>query len=217
MQYLITFLEGIISFISPCVLPLLPVYVSYFAGGGQNNKSTFARAVFFVIGFTLVFCLLGLFAGGIGAFVSKYQTGVNIVCGLIVIAFGLNFLDIIKIPIFKGISRQVEITGVFSAFIFGVVFSLSLTPCVGAFLGSALMMASSVGGAFEGTLLLLAYSLGMGIPFLVSALIIGKLVGFFAVIKKHYKIINIVCGSFLVIIGLVMMTGKMTLLLSFSA
>ncbi|MBE6850642.1 MAG: cytochrome c biogenesis protein CcdA [Ruminococcus sp.] len=209
MQYLITFLEGIISFISPCMLPMLPIYISYFAGNADKKHRTFARAVSFVLGFTVVFSLLGLFAGTLGGFLAMYKTGVNIVCGLLVIAFGLSYLDVIRIPFFKGIQGKHEINSIFSAFLFGVIYSVSLTPCVGAFLGSALMMASASGTAVQGILLLVTYSLGMGVPFLISAVLIEKLNTAFTFIKKHYRIINLVSGIFLIVTGVAIAFGWM--------
>jgi len=215
MEYFITFLEGIISFISPCMLPMLPLYISYFAGNADKKHKTVSRAIGFIIGFTLVFTLLGLFAGSLGTFLIKYQTVVNIVCGLAVIIFGLSYLEVIKIPFFKGMQEMKPITSIFSAFIFGMIYSVSLTPCVGAFLGSALMLASSTGGAIKGALLLLAYSLGLGIPFLFSAILIEKLNSAFSFIKKHYKIVNTVCGIFLIIVGIMIMFGSMNVIISF--
>lgn len=215
MQYLITFLEGFISFISPCMLPMLPLYISYFAGNADKKHRTLARALAFVLGFTGVFTLLGLFAGTLGQLLIRYQTAVNIISGALVIVFGLNYLELIRLPFFRGMKNGGRsITSVFSAFLFGVIYSVSLTPCVGAFLGSALMMASSTGGAAQGTLLLLTYSLGLGIPFLVSAILIDRLNTVFRVIKKHYRVVNIVCGVFLIIVGIAMMCGMLNALLA---
>lgn len=214
MEYFITFLEGIISFISPCMLPMLPLYISYFAGNADKKHKVLVRAFSFVLGFTVVFTLLGLFAGTLGALLTKYQTVVNIVSGIIVIMFGLSYLDVIKIKFFKGMTKARQINNAFSAFIFGVIYSVSLTPCVGAFFGSALMMASSSGDSAKGTLLLLVYSLGLGVPFLISAVLIDKLNTAFAFIKKHYKVINLVSGIFLIIVGVLMMFGLMNTLLS---
>ena len=172
MQYLITFLEGIISFISPCMLPMLPIYISYFAGGTEKKHNPLPRAVSFVLGFTSLFSLLGFFAGSLGALLVKYQSWVNIVCGIIIIFFGFNFLGIIRIPAFHGKHTNMKINGIFSAFVFGIVFSVSHTPCVGVFLGSALTTAAASGGVLKGVLLLISYSLGMGIPFIVAAVLI---------------------------------------------
>ena len=108
MQYLILFLEGIITFISPCLLPMLPVYVSYFAGGEKENKKgkTLTNALGFVAGFTVVFMLMGALAGTVGSFLKEYQTAVNIISGLIVVFFGLNYLGLFKLNIFKGASKN---------------------------------------------------------------------------------------------------------------
>ena len=208
MQYLITFLEGIISFISPCMLPMIPLYISYFSGDNKDNRrKTILSSIAFVIGFTLVFCILGLFAGTIGQVLTKYKRIVNLICGIIILLFGLTYLDFIKIPFFKGMKKKEKVTGVFSAFIFGIIFSINLTPCIGAFLGSALMMASSSQNMIEGVLLLFVYSLGLGIPFILSAVLLDKLKNTFNFIKKHYKVINVVCGVFLIIIGILMAFG----------
>lgn len=209
MQYFISFLEGIITFVSPCLLPMLPIYISYFAGGGErSNKRVIKNAVGFILGFTVVFVLLGALAGTFGRLLNEHQMAVNIITGLIVIFFGLNFLGVFKLTLFKGTRiAKTDNLGFFSSVLFGVVFSIGWTPCVGAFLGSALMLATSQGNVLEGVVMLLLYSLGLGIPFFVSAILIDRLKGAFAFIKKHYRIINIVSGAFLVIIGVLMATG----------
>lgn len=214
MQFVITFLEGLISFISPCMLPLLPLYISYFAGGADKKHRVFLRALSFVAGFTLVFSLLGLFAGTLGAFLTRYRTAVNIISGLIVVVFGLSYLDIIKLPFFKGMQNGRMANSVISAFLFGIVYSVSLTPCIGAFLGSALMLASVSGTALRGVMLLVTYSLGLGVPFVISAVLIEKLNSAFAFIKKHYRVINICCGLFLIAVGVLMMFGLMSAVMS---
>lgn len=210
MQYFISFLEGIITFISPCLLPMLPVYISYFAGGGQRTpRKTLKCAFGFVLGFTLVFVLMGALAGTLGSFLKEYQTAVNIISGLVVIFFGLNFLGVFKISLFKGSSKSVNATslGFFSSALFGIIFSLGWTPCVGAFLGSALMLASQQGHVLVGMTMLLFYSLGLGLPFIISAVLIDKLKSAFDFIKRHYNIINLVCGIMLIVIGILMATG----------
>ena len=217
MQYVVSFLEGIITFISPCLLPMLPIYISYFAGGGERSiQKTLTCAIGFVLGFTAVFTAMGALAGTVGSFLREYQTAVNIVSGLVVIFFGLNFLGVFKVNLFRGSSRSVNTAnmGFFSAVLFGIVFSIGWTPCVGAFLGSALMLASQRGHVLEGTLMLLVYSLGLGIPFLLSAALIGYLKSTFDWIKRHYHIINKLSGGLLVLIGLLMATGMFGRLLS---
>ena len=210
MQYLISFLEGIITFISPCLLPMLPIYISYFAGGGnRTTRKTLSGALGFVLGFTLVFMAMGALAGTLGSFLTRYQTAVNIVCGLAVVFFGLNYIGVFNINLFRSGSRSMDTSdlGFFSALLFGMIFSIGWTPCVGTFLGSALMLASQQGHVLEGMLMLLAYSMGLGIPFLISAILIDKLKATFDWIKNHYRIINTVCGFLLIIIGLLMATG----------
>lgn len=212
MQYVISFLEGIITFISPCLLPMLPIYISYFAGGEQRTTSkTLKGAIGFVTGFTIVFVILGALAGTVGSFLKEYQTVVNLVSGLIVIIFGLNFLGVFNLNIFKDGQKTINVDnmGFFSAMLFGVVFSIGWTPCVGAFLGSALMLASQQGHVVEGMLMLLLYSLGLGIPFILSAILIDYLKGAFDWIKKNYKVINTISGIMLVLIGILMATGMM--------
>ena len=217
MQYIIAFLEGIITFISPCLLPMLPIYISYFAGGGQRSTGkTLKGALGFVTGFTLVFVAMGALAGTLGSFLRQYQTAVNIVSGLIVVFFGLNFLGVLKLNLFRGGHKEVnsDDMGFFSALVFGMIFSVGWTPCVGAFLGSALMLASQQGHVVEGMLMLLAYSLGLGIPFILSAVLIDYLKSAFNWIKRNYRVINAVSGSILVLIGILMMTGTLGRLLS---
>ena len=217
MQYFIAFLEGIITFISPCLLPMLPIYVSYFAGGTERSKGKiFITALGFVTGFTLVFVSLGAFAGFLGGLLAKYKTLLGIVSGAVVILFGLHFLGVVRLGIFKGRSRDVntENMGFFSAMIFGLVFSVSWTPCVGAFLGSALMLASLEGHVAEGVVMLLLYSIGLGIPFMISAVLIDSLKSTFDFIKRHYKAINVISGILLIIVGIMMATGTLGWLLS---
>ncbi len=216
MQYAVAFLEGIITFISPCLLPMLPIYLSYFAGGGERNtKKTLRGALGFVAGFTIVFVLLGALAGTVGSFLKEHQTIVNIISGLIVVFFGLNFLGVFKLNLFKGSQRQVNTNnmGFFSAMVFGMVFSIGWTPCVGAFLGSALMLASQQGHVLEGMGMLLVYSLGLGIPFILSAVLIDYLKSAFDWIKRHYDVINKISGVFLILVGILMATGTMGWLL----
>jgi len=210
MQYLLMFLEGMITFISPCLLPMLPVYISYFAGDEERTaRVTFRNALSFVAGFTVVFMLMGAMAGTVGGFLREYQTIVNIITGVIVIFFGLHFFGVFRLDFFRGMqqSRKTQKMGMFSAFLFGIVFSVGWTPCVGAFLGSALMMASQQGTMLAGVLMLLVYSLGLGIPFVASAILIDRLKGAFDFIKRNYKIVNAISGSILILVGLFMMTG----------
>ena len=158
MQYFISFLEGIITFVSPCLLPMLPVYLSYFANGENNRKKTLSNAIAFIMGFTVVFLLLGIFAGSLGGLLQRYKTIVNLVTGGIVVILGLNFSGLLQIGFLNRINKpdvQIKTDNVFSTFLFGIIFSIGWTPCVGAFLGSALMLASERGTVAEGFFMLL--------------------------------------------------------------
>ena len=217
MQYVISFLEGIITFISPCLLPMLPIYITYFAGGGERTTGkTLKNASGFVLGFTVIFVAMGALAGTLGSFLTRYQTWVNLIGGGIVVLFGLNYMGLLKLNMFRGGGRSVktEEMGFFSAALFGMVFSVGWTPCVGAFLGSALMLASQQGHVLEGMAMLLCYSLGLGIPFLLSAVLIDKLRGTFNWIKAHYDLVNKICGAALVLVGVLMATGTLGRLLT---
>ena len=198
---------------------MLPVYVSYFAGNKEekSTKNTLINALGFVAGFILIFILLGAFAGTMGRLLKEYTVIVNITTGLIVILFGLNYLGLLKIKILNKIfakNHGLKQTGFFKSMLFGLVFSIGWTPCVGAFLGSALLLASQQGSISQGILMLLAYSLGLGLPFIISALLIQKLKSTFDFIKRNYKIITALSGILLVIVGILMMTGLMGCFLS---
>ena len=218
MEFFIAFLEGIITFISPCLLPMLPIYLSYFAGNQSQEDSraatarTLRNALGFVLGFTIVFVLMGALAGTLGGLLRRHQTLVNIITGAIVVFFGLNFLGVVKLQLFRGGSNALagRELGFFSAVLFGMVFSIGWTPCVGVFLGSALMLASQQGQASTGILMLLCYSAGLGIPFVASALLLDNLKSTFNFIKRHYSLINRICGILLVLIGILMMSGLMS-------
>lgn len=213
MEYIISFLEGIITFISPCMLPMLPIYISYFSGSAPSEtgkNKALKNAIGFVLGFTTVFIILGAFSATIGRFLFIYSNAFNVVFGIIIILFGLNFTGVLKIPFINNQiqhNKNIGINGFFSSVIFGIIFSVSWTPCVGAFLGSALMLAAQGGETLKGILMLLSFSLGLGIPFIASAVLIERLKTTFDFIKRNYRIINIISGGLLVIIGILMTTG----------
>ena len=196
---------------------MLPVYVSYFAGGAESGTArTLRNALGFVLGFSAVFAAMGALAGTLGGFLQSHQTAVNIIAGGIVVVFGLSYLGVIPLNFLRGrsFSGAGGSLGFGAAVLFGVVFSVGWTPCVGAFLGSALALASQQGHALAGMLMLLLYSLGLGLPFILSALLIDKLKTAFDWIKRHYGVINTVCGALLVLIGVLMATGTLGRLLT---
>ncbi len=215
MIYFVTFLEGFITFISPCLLPMVPLYLSYLAYGEQRKRSLL-HACGFVFGFTISFVLMGGFAGSIGALVKSHQTILNLVCGIVVIMMGATFLDLIHFPKLihtSGISYMPKKT-LFSSIVFGMVFSIAWTPCLGTFLGSALMLASQQAHLMKGILLLLLYSLGLGIPFIMSAVLLDSMKQYMNWMKQHYDVINRVSGWFLIIVGILMGSGILQKLLA---
>jgi len=212
MVYTLLFLEGILTFISPCLLPMLPLYISYFAAGVESRGKTLANALGFVAGFTAIFVALGAFAGSVGRWLAVYSTQVNIVTGAVVILLGLNFMGVINIGFLnRARTRGAQVRGLnfFSSVVFGVVFAVGWTPCVGTFLGVALMRAAMHGGAAEGMRMLFVYSIGLGLPLVASALLIDRLKGAFDLIKRNYNVLNKAAGGFLVLVGILMATGVM--------
>ncbi|MEG1583550.1 MAG: cytochrome c biogenesis protein CcdA [Anaerovorax sp.] len=221
MQYLIVFIEGIVSFISPCQLPLIPLYVAYIVGATDHDEIqknvVLKNSMGFVLGFTLIYVILGAFAGTLGNFLQQYQTVFNVAAGLIIILFGLNFLGAFP-KIFNRLHGKTltpkKVVGFGSSVLFGIVFAVGWTPCVGAFLGSALLLAGQQGSALEGIGMLFCFSLGLGIPFLFSALLIDRLAATFDFIKRHNDKVTLLSGIFLVFMGILMAAGLMTKLLN---
>lgn len=212
MDALTTFLEGLMSFVSPCVLPMLPVYVLYFTGGeGETRRGrTLLRAVCFVLGFTLVFVLLGVFAGTLGALLMRWQRGVSVITGVIIVLLGLHFAGIVHIAALDKTlhpAARLKPTGCVSCLLLGALFSVGWTPCTGPMLGAAMMLAANQGSAGAGAFLLLCYGLGLGVPFVLCALAIDALKGALDWVKRHYGVINRVCGVFLIVVGVLMATG----------
>lgn len=221
MEYFLLFLEGIITFISPCILPLLPLYISYFAGGiEENSKSKYSvliNSIGFVLGFTIIFALLGTLAGTFGSFIKTQSTTINFVGGLIVIIFGINYIGIFKISLLERsfkINLKIKTFKFFSSVLFGMIFGIGWTPCVGTFLGAALMLAVNSQDTLKGTIMLLIYSIGLGIPFVICAILIDKVKETFDFIKRNYKVINAISGIVLITIGISIMTGYLNKLLS---
>ncbi|WP_094549447.1 cytochrome c biogenesis CcdA family protein [Petroclostridium xylanilyticum] len=210
-------IEGILTFVSPCILPMLPIYFVYLAGTsnetaeGINTKLIF-NSLAFILGFTVVFTLLGASATAIGGLLRSHADSLKKVSGTIIIIFGLYFLGILKLSFLsreKRIHMEFKELGFFSSMLFGAVFSLGWTPCVGPFLGSVLLLAGTEETVTRGILLLLVYSFGLGIPFLISAILFDKIKGIFTVIQKYQKVVNIVSGIILIIMGILIFTGKM--------
>jgi cytochrome c-type biogenesis protein len=226
-SYLLTFIEGVLTFISPCILPMLPVYFLYLAGtsevanqeGPAKRKRLITNSVGFVIGFTIVFVLLGATVTSIGHFLVNHKDLLRKISGIVIILFGLNFMGILKLK-FLNMEKRIDFKfnklGFFSSILFGFVFGFGWTPCLGAFLGSALAMASNSKTIFEGIMLLLVYSIGLGIPFIIASVIFDELKSTFKLIQKHNKLIGIISGILLIVAGILVFTDSFKYLNYFS-
>ena len=220
MEYFITFIEGILTFISPCLLPMLPVYFTYLAGNIDKEKkgALFINALGFVFGFTIIFVAMGALAQTFGKFIFTNLKTVNLVGGILIILFGINISGILRLPFLNNtfkLNIKVGSGSFLTSMLLGIIFSIGWTPCVGAFLGAALMQAASSQTKMHGILLLLSYSIGLGVPFLLSSVLLEQLKGVFTSIKKHYAVINVASGLLLVVMGVLIATGKMASVIGF--
>ena len=174
MEYFLTFLEGIVSFISPCLLPMVPIYISYFIGeDNNNNKKAILNSIGFVLGFTIIFLILSIFASQLGTLLSNNIRYIKIIFGIIIILFGLNYMEILKIELLNRSSVKKIDTNNFNFFksiLFGILFSISWTPCIGTFLSSALLLIAREQDIIKGIMMMILYSIGLGIPFIISAI-----------------------------------------------
>jgi cytochrome c-type biogenesis protein len=222
ISYVSAFGGGALSFLSPCVLPLVPPYLCYMAGisfesFAEGKDQTARRALIyssllFVLGFTTVFVALGASATGIGRFLRQYQDILSAAAGLVIIAMGLNFLGVLKIPF---LSREARLqtsaspANPFSAYLMGLAFAFGWTPCIGPILGPILTLAGSKTSVGEGASLLLVYSLGLGVPFLIAALFSERFMRFMKRFRGNLGIVEKIIGVLLVISGLLFLTGGM--------
>ena len=179
MDYILTFIEGIASFVSPCLLPMVPIYLSYFIGEDEeNNNKAILNSIGFVLGFTIVFLILSIFASQLGSILSSNIKYIKIIFGIVIILFGLNYMDLLKIKFLNKSNMKNLNTKNFNfykAIIFGILFSVSWTPCIGTFLSSALLLIAKEQDVLKGIIMMLLYSIGLGIPFILSAILIDKL------------------------------------------
>jgi len=217
----IAFFAGFISFISPCVLPLIPGYVSFICGTTLNeldNKSKnfiLKKSIFFSLGFSLVFISLGATATFIGSFLLQNSKILSIGSGVIIIFFGMYLLELIKINFFNKSFGNFNIkysNNFLFPFIVGVGFGFGWTPCIGPILGSILAFASMEDSIYKGILLLSLYSLGLGVPFILSSLLIKRLLIFSKSVKNYLINIKKISGIILIITGILIVTGKLQIL-----
>ncbi|MDO5115533.1 MAG: cytochrome c biogenesis CcdA family protein [Synergistaceae bacterium] len=199
------FLEGFLAFISPCMLPMLPVYLMYLAAETEQGKrASVVNTAGFVAGFTLLFMALGATATSIGALLNEHRLLLQRVSGLVIVIFGLHFLGLFRLG-FLDVEKKLDVNvrqrGFVGAMLFGGAFSLGWTPCLGPFLGSALMLAGNRRTVGEGIFYLFVFSMGLGIPYLLAALFFTRIKGIFQWLRRNGKIIKQISGAILVIAG----------------
>ena len=213
----LAFLAGVISFLSPCVLPIVPPYLAYMSGislseATDNKKavSVFLPAVFFVLVLSTVFLILGFTASALGTVFLSYQDTLITISGILVMGFGLHFLGILRIGFLEREARfeaSSQNGSAFGAYVLGLAFAFGWTPCIGPQLASILTLAASEGSVARGTTLLGVYALGLGVPFLLVALFLSRLSATLTWLKRHMQIIERLMGLLLWTIGLMMLTG----------
>ena len=210
---------GVLTFLSPCVLPLIPGYIAFMTGMSSSELMSEDRkisaillpALLFVAGFSIVFVALGASASAVGSFLSEHQKTFEIVAGAVIMLLGFFMLGIVKVPWLYGEARfemqKAKKFGVFAALVMGMAFAFGWSPCVGPILGSILMMAANSAEVGHGALLLGIYSLGMGVPFVLVALLLGRVKPLLNWLNRHALVINRVAGAILMVLGLLIITG----------
>lgn len=218
---------GVLSFVSPCVLPLVPPYLGFLAGvsleqltgeseeGGEASRRVFISAVAFVLGFSTVFVLLGATASFLGQFVRTYIDYLGYLAGAAIIVMGLHFLGLLRIGFLYREARvhvDQKPAGLLGAYVIGLAFGFGWTPCVGPILAAILFVAGTEDTVVRGALLLSAYAIGLGIPFLIAALFAGPFLQFMKRFRKHMGLVEKTMGGVLVLTGVMFLTGQMATL-----
>ena len=218
--FLTAFAAGVVSFLSPCVLPLVPGYVSFVAGssledlrdGAAPRLQSLSLAATFVLGFTVVFVALGASATALGSLLLSYKVQLGVVAGVVVILFGLHMLGITPIRLLDRDTRfHLDLAGgrTLSAFLLGLAFAFGWTPCIGPVLGAILTLSASTADVAKGSLLLAVYSLGLGLPFLLAALFTGTMLARLKALGRAGRNLQRAAGALLVAMGLLMVTGQL--------
>lgn len=216
----LAFTAGILSFLSPCVLPLIPSYITFITGMGfedvtRSRRTTLVHALLFVFGFSLIFVALGIGATALGSLLLAYRDWISRLGGVLVIIFGLYMLGVLRIG---AMARDTRVhlsdkpMGYLGTVLVGIAFGAGWTPCIGPILGAILTYASTSDDLSQGMLLLGTYSLGLAVPFLVSALAIERFLGAFQKFRKHMGTVNRISGVLLIIVGVLMLTNWFTVL-----
>ena len=220
LNLLVAFSAGFISFLSPCVLPLIPGYISYISGQAldkiiKDNKSVLLKTIFFSIGFSIVFISFGITASFIGKLLISYSNQLRIIAGIIIILFSLQFIGLINLKILNSETRFFTKNyndNLIFPIIVGAAFGFGWTPCIGPVLGSILALAAIEENISKGILLLSFYSLGLAIPFIISGILIDKFLFFSKSFRKYISTITKVGGAILLLTGIAILTGQLQVL-----
>jgi cytochrome c-type biogenesis protein len=229
VSLLAAFAAGFLSFISPCVLPLIPGYISFVSGvsvdemrsdapPAASRLQVFFTSLAFVIGFSLVFIALGASATAIGKFMFSKLPLLSKLAGIVLIIFGLHTMGVFRLAFLdteKRVHQQRKPAGPLGAMLVGVAFAFGWTPCIGPILGGILAIAGSKNTVWEGVTLLAVYSLGLGIPFLITSLAINQFFGAAKRIRKYYHAIELTSGALLIVIGVLILTGQLTIIVRY--
>lgn len=221
--FAVAFAAGVVSFLSPCVLPLLPGYLSFMTGiavsdlGSERSfKTVLGPSLLFVAGFTAVFTALGASASVLGSFLLDYRVFFERLAGVLIVGFGILMLGVIRVPWLYGEARvdmgRARTFGRGAAFVMGAAFAFGWTPCVGPVLGAILALAGTSADVGQGAALLLVYSLGLGIPFVATALLFGTAGPLLARLNRHALVINRVAGILLIMVGILILSGRFSAL-----
>ncbi len=213
----IAFTAGLLSFVSPCVLPLIPSYLTYITGisfddlasegDSSIRRRTIIHSLLFILGFSLVFVALGASATYLGSFFQQNQALIRKVGGIIVILLGIHITGVLKLKFLeqeKRVEFKTKPIGYLGSVLVGIAFAAGWTPCIGPILASILLYASTEKNMMSGIVLLLSYSLGLGVPFLVSALAFNSFLAYFSRLNRYLRIISIISGIFLIVIGVML-------------
>jgi cytochrome c-type biogenesis protein len=218
------FLAGIVSFLSPCVLPLVPGYISLISGTGAaaiDNRQqrvlgkVMLNSLMFVLGFSIVFVSLGAAATSVGKFMTEYRREFTYIAGIVIIVFGLHLTGLLKIKWFYADKRMHNVEGgssAWGAFVVGFAFAFGWTPCIGPILSTILFAAASEGTVMKGVTLLAIYSAGLAVPFLLTSIGIDRFLAFYTRFRRHLHTVEVVSGALLICIGVLVLTRKLTML-----
>jgi cytochrome c-type biogenesis protein len=218
------FVAGLFSFLSPCVLPLVPGYVSLISGAGveelKSQESQLLRKVMlnsigFILGFSIVFIALGAISTEVGQLMARYKSVLARVAGVVIILFGLHLTGLFKINALYTDARLHSIKGSSTwggAFLIGFAFAFGWTPCVGPILAVILGFAAAQDSVFKGILLLAVYSLGLAVPFLMTALLMGRFMKFYSGFRRHMHAVEVASGALLIVLGALLVFGRFTII-----